>query len=140
MTENENKTKKGLARRDDAAIALRRYARLGLDRRHLSPFEVYSVIRGVCRGEREALSLLAVYDTVRLLDMTDPETADAVREVYFFDKGRRPLKNQIGHRVLRFADERHCDERTVYRRLRRAKEMYYHLLEYGARKESEREE
>ena len=140
MTEAEKKIKAGVARRDDAAIAFRRYARLGLDRRRLRPFEVYSVIRGTCRGEGEAMTLLAVYDTVRLLDLTDPETGEAVRRVYFFDKGRKPLKNQIGHRVLRFADEVHCDERTVYRRLRRAKEMYYHLLEYGARKGSEREE
>ncbi len=120
--------KKGLLRIDGAAQVFRKYARLGLDRRKLSPFEAYAVMRGVSRSEREALELLAVYDTVRLLSLTDPETEKALRAVYFFDRGRKPLKNQIGYRVLSFADENYCDERTVYRRLRKAKEMYYHLL------------
>jgi hypothetical protein len=117
------------AEKDEAAYVFRKYARLGLDRRKLKPFEVYEVIRGVCRSESDAVKLLAVYDTVRLLGLDSPESLDALRKVYFFDRGKRPLKNQIGHRVLRFADENHCDERTVYRRLRRAKEMYYHLLD-----------
>ena len=73
------------------------------------------------------MELLAVYDTVRLLSMTSPEAIFALRAVYFFDKGRRPLKNQIGQRVLRFADENCLDERTVYRRLKLVKETYYHL-------------
>ena len=119
---------KGKAKRDGAAYVFRKYSRLGLDRRAISPFEVYDVIKGVCRSEEEAIRLLAVYDTVRLLALTAPETLEALRAVYFFDRGKKPLKNQIGHRVLRFADENHCDERTVYRHLRRAKEMYYHLL------------
>ena len=121
--------KQGNAKRDEAAYAFRKYARLGLDRRRLKPFEAYAVIRGACRSEDEALKLLAVYDTVRLLALTAPESLMALRAVYFFDKGRTPQRNQIGHRVLRFADENHCDERTVYRRLRQAKEMYYHLTE-----------
>ena len=121
--------KKGKATRDEAAYVFRKYARLGLDKRKLKPFEVYDVIYGVCASEGEALKLLAVYDTVRLLSFTSPETLCALRAVYFFDRGRTPLKNQIGDRVLRFADENHCDERTVYRRLKQAKDMYYHLKE-----------
>ena len=123
--------KRSKAKRDGAAYAFRKYARLGLDRRTLKPFEVYGVIRGVCRNESEALGLLAVYDTVRLLALTAPESLEALKAVYFFDRGKKPLKNQIGHRVLRFADEHHVDERTVYRRLRQAKETYYHLLGYS---------
>jgi hypothetical protein len=118
----------GRVKRDGAAYAFRKYARLGLDRRSLRPFEVYDVIRGVCRSEEEAQQLLAVYDTVRLLALASPEALLALRAVYFFNRGKKPLKNQIGHRVLRFASDNHCDERTVYRRLREAKEMYYHLL------------
>ena len=119
--------KKGKVKRDEAAYVFRKYARLGLDKRSLKPFEVYEVICGVCASEGEAMKLLAVYDTVRLLSLTAPETLEAVRDVYFFDRGRTPLKSQIGNRVLRFADENHCDERTVYRRLKQAKDMYYHL-------------
>ena len=119
--------KKEKARRDEAAYVFRKYARLGLDKRTLKPFEVYEVIKGVCRREDEAMKLLAVYDTVRLLSLTAPESLLALRAVYFFDKGRTPLKNQISYRVIRFADENHLDERTVYRRLKQAKDMYYHL-------------
>ena len=120
--------KKSIIQIDEAAYVFRKYARLGLDRRALSPFEVYAVIRGVSKNDRDALKLLAVYDTVRLLSLTAPETLEALRMVYFFDRGRTPLKNQISHRVLRFADEHHLDERTVYRHLKKAKDMYYHLL------------
>lgn len=119
---------KSRATKDEAARVFRRYARLGLDRRVLKPFEAYSVIRGVSIDENSALKLLAVYDTVRLLALTDPEALAAVRAVYFFDRGRTPAKNQIGERVLRHAQETYCDERTVYRRLKTAKELYYHLL------------
>ena len=120
--------KKAIIQIDEAAGVFRKYARLGFDRRKLSPFEVCGVIKGVCRSDEEALKLLAVYDTVRLLSLTSHETVEALRAVYFFDGGRKPQKNQIGHRVLRFATEHHLDERTVYRHLRKAKETYYHLL------------
>ena len=120
--------KKAIIQIDEAAHVFRKYARIGLDRRKLTPFEMCGVIKGVCRNEAEALELLAVYDAVRLLSLTSPETVEALRTVYFFDGGRRPQKNQISHRVLRFATEQHCDERTVYRHLRKAKETYYHLL------------
>ena len=115
------------AKRDEAAYVFRKYARLGLDQRRLKPFEVYEVIKGVCGNETEAIKLLCVYDTVRLLSLTSPEAVSALRAVYFFDNGRTPRKNQIGHRVLRFADENCLDERTVYRRLKLVKDTYYHL-------------
>jgi hypothetical protein len=121
----------GRAQKDEAAYVFRKYARLGLDKRVLKTFEVYEVIRGICRSEEEAMKLLAVYDTVRLLSLTSPESLNALRAVYFFDRGKKPLKNQIGHRVLRFASENHCDERTVYRLLKKAKDMYYHILAFG---------
>ena len=120
--------KKCMIQIDEAAYVFRKYARLGLDRRALSPFEVYAVICGVSKSERKALKLLSVYDTVRLLSLIAPETLEALRSVYFFDRGRAPQKNQISHRVLRFATERHLDERTVYRYLKKAKDLYYHLL------------
>ena len=119
--------KKEKAKRDEAAYVFRKYARLGLDKRALKPCEAYEVIRGVSRSEGDAMRLLAVYDAVRLLALTAPESLLALRTVYFFDKGRTPLKSQIGHRVLRFAIENHLDERTVYRRLKQAKDLYYHL-------------
>ncbi len=116
------------AKKDDAALMFRKYARLGLNRRKLQVFEAYAVIRGVSKNENEAQKLLAVYDTVRLLKLTDDETASAVEAVYFYDGGRSPKRSQISGRVLAFATERNLDERSVYRRLHRAKELYYHLI------------
>ncbi len=116
------------AKRDVAASMFRRYARLGLDKREMRVFDAYRLIQGVSKSEKEALELLGVYDTMRLLSLIDVESADAVRAVYFAEGGRTPKRNQTGMRVLRFATERCCDERTVYRRLRSAKELYYHLI------------
>ena len=128
MDEEIKKTAK--PRRDDAAIAFRRYARLGFDKNKIKVFEAYSLIRGVSKSDEDAFKLLGVYDTMRLLSLTDPESADAVRAVYFADRGRSPSANQIGMRVLRYATEHNCDQRTVYRRLRSAKELYYYLISY----------
>lgn len=119
--------KKSRAKKDEAAFVFRKYARLGLDRTVLKPFEAYETIRGVSPSEKDALKLLAVYDTVRLLEYTDPEAIGAVRAVYFFDRGKTPQRAQTSYRVLRYASDNNCDERTVYRRLRMAKELYYHL-------------
>ena len=127
MTENKRITSTKL-RRDDAATAFRKYARLGLDRGTLKTFEVYQRIRGVSKNEEDAMKLLGVYDMMRLLSLTDEETARAVRAVYFAERGRRPAKNQTTERILRFASENHLDERTVYRRLKSAKKLYYHLI------------
>jgi len=120
--------KKSRVRKDEAAFSFRKYARLGLDRIELKPFEAYAVIKGVSPSEHDAFKLLAVYDTVRLLELTDPETLGAIRAVYFFDRGKTPQRSQTSHRVLRYAGDNNCDERTVYRRLRSAKELYYHLV------------
>ena len=125
---DEKNTIAASARQDHAAIAFRRYARLGLDRNPLKTFEVYQRIRGVCKNEVDAAKLLGVYDTIRLLSLTDKESAEAVRAVYFAERGRTPRKNQTSLRVRRFALENNLDERTVYRRLKSAKELYYHLI------------
>ena len=125
---DEKTTVAASVRRDHAAIAFRKYARLGLDKKGLRTFEAYYRIRGVCRSEEEALKLLGVFDMMRLLSLTDKESAEAVRAVYFAERGRTPKKNQISLRVRRFAVENNLDERTVYRRLKSAKELYYHLI------------
>lgn len=126
--ENDKKNTSVKPRRDQAAEAFRRYARLGLDKAELSVFEMIWRIRGVSRDEDDAMRLLGVYDMMRLLSLTDGETARAVRAVYFAERGRLPRKNQTSERILRFATENHLDQRTVYRRLRAAKELYYHLI------------
>ena len=115
-------------RRDEAAHSFRKYARLGFDRCEMRPFEVYARMRGVSKNDGEAERLLAVYDMMRLLAFSDPECAMAVRAVYLAERGKQPRKNQISERILRFASDNHLDERTVYRRLKKAKELYYNLI------------
>lgn len=119
--------------RPNAERAFRRYAAYRLDRRRLTPFEIYAAIRGLCAGEEEALDMLAVYDTLRLLELNGhPECAGAVRSVYFWSAGRRPRRNDITYRVRRRAYETSFDERTVYRQLCRAKDFYCRLRSMSA--------
>ena len=108
--------------------SFRKYSRLGLANDKLSPFDAYDRIRGVCRTKGEALDLLAVYDTMRLLRISNKtEVIKAVYAVYFGHLGRNPRKNEISDRVLRHATENYCDERTVYRQLEYARKLYLTL-------------
>lgn len=106
-----------------------KYARLGLDRENIPVFEAYRKILGCCRNEREANELLAVYDTVRLLDLVGKtNVSDAVRGIYFYCGRHRPRRNDISSLVRRFAAEKFCDDRTVYRNLLYARKLYLSLL------------
>ncbi len=105
--------------------AFRKYTRLGLASEELSPFEICDRIRGVCKTQEEALDLLAVYDTVRLLKISDKtDVIRAVYSVYFYALKVNTKRNDISARVLRYAYENHCDERTVYRQLQYARRVY----------------
>ena len=105
--------------------AFRKYKRLGLATQKLSLFEVYDRIRGACKTEQEALDLLAVYDTVRLLRISEKtDVIKALSAVYFYSSNATRRKNEISLRVLRYAYENHCDERTVYRQLQYARRIY----------------
>lgn len=105
--------------------AFRKYKRLGLATQKLSLFEVYDRIRGSSKNEQEALDLLAVYDTVRLLRISEKtDVIKALSAVYFYLSNATPKKNEISMRVLRYAYENHCDERTVYRQLQYARRIY----------------
>ena len=105
--------------------AFRKYKRLGLATQKLSLFEVYDRIRGLSKNEQEALDLLAVYDTVRLLRISEKtDVIKALSAVYFYPSNATSKKNEISMRVLRYAYENHCDERTVYRQLQYARRIY----------------
>jgi len=117
-------------KKDIAARAFLKYARLGLDKRNLTAMEMARHVNGVASCEREAVRLLSVYDTLRILRAEGrDEDADAVRAVYFPLRGRVPRKNDITYAVRRFAYERSLDERTVWRKIDRAKALYCSILE-----------
>lgn len=118
--------------REDLPQICRRYMRLGLNRPSLSPFEVYDRIRGTAKSEREAVALLSFHETVRFLRRCGKQ--DALRmfcSVYMIPCTygvARLSKNEVSRRVLRCAIAEHCDERTVYRKIRLVRRVYQMIL------------
>ena len=114
---------------DEAVRAFRKYARICPDSDHISYFDLCKRIRGALGNDRDALKILSVYDTLKLLEaLGNTDAADAVRSVYFEANGKAPRKNEISYRVRRFAMSYHMDERTVWRRLGEAKALYIKIL------------
>lgn len=112
--------------KEKAAQAFRSYARLSLCNTS-SALEILCRIRGIC-GERTALDMLAVLDTLRLLELDgDTLAIRAVRDIYFATAKKKLRANEITLRVRRLAYEAHCDDRTVYRRLEKARRVWYHI-------------
>ncbi len=109
-----------------AARAFRNYARLGLVGSR-SAIDTVCKIRGICT-DSAALDMLAVFDTLRLLEfLGDMIALRAVRDIYFATAGSKLHANEITLRIRRLADEVHCDDRTVYRRLKKARDMWEYL-------------
>ena len=112
----------------NAVRAFRRYARYGFDRRELSAFDMYELIRGSVGSLESANEMLAVYDTMRLLAATGKsEACAAVRTVYFSYPHVKLKRNDIGLRVRYFAYRKNLDDRTVYRLLSDAKKLFLTL-------------
>lgn len=109
-----------------AARAFRNYARLGLVGSR-SAIDTVCKIRGIC-SDSAALDMLAVFDTLRLLEfLGDMIALRAVRDIYFATAGSKLHSNEITLRIRCLADEMHCDDRTVYRRLKKARDMWEYL-------------
>ena len=116
----------------DCVSAFRKYARYGFDKAGLDLFEMCDLARGAAPSKESALALVAVYQTMQMLEcLGRKETADVVRAVYFRFPDRPIRKNDISWRVSRFAFESYMDERTVYRHLRAAKELFLNFYENG---------
>ncbi len=108
----------------------RKFARLGLNNEHASPIRIYKKIEVLCPSRRSRLDMLALYDTMRLLKLNgEDEVVDAVSKVYFEGTTIRLTKQEKGARVLKLAFSNHCDERTVYRRLEKARALYQKIRE-----------
>lgn len=111
---------------EKASRAFRNYARLGLCASK-SALDTVCRIRGSCSDEC-ALDMLAVFDTLRLLEVSgDTIALRAVRDVYFATAKKKPHSNEITLRIRRLADEIHCDDRTVYRHLQKARDLWYYV-------------
>ena len=72
--------------------------------------------------------LFAVWETLRFLEAAGKcDTAEAARRVYFFAPEMKLMPNELTYRVICVAGELHCDERTLYRRLREARALWRRL-------------
>ena len=116
--------------RDEIIRIFRKFARLGLEREGLNPLRVCKIIDVCCMSKKTKLDMMAVSDTLRLLELEgEGEIASAVRAIYFSTASHRLAKNEISRRVCRYAVENYCDERTVYRRLTKARRLYQKVRE-----------
>ena len=116
--------------RNEAARAFRKFARLGLNDAPANPAQAYKRIDVLCHTRRTKLDMLAVYDTLRLLSLVgDVDTLAAICEVYFSSADYRFSKSETARRVRKCAQNNYCDERTVYRRLVKARNLYTRLRE-----------
>lgn len=117
-------------KRNEIIRAFRKFARIGLDSENLSPIQTYKKIDVLCVSRRSRLDMFSVYDTLRLLWLNgETEVIEAVKNVYFEGRAYRLTKYDIGARVMFLAHKNHCDERTVYRRLERARDIYEKIRE-----------
>lgn len=114
--------------RGTAEQAFRTYARLGLCKSN-SALEIICRIRGICT-DTCAIDMLAAFDTIRLLELSNDTIAiRAINEIYFSTSFGPIRKNEISYRVRHLADELHCDDRTVYRRLKKVRDIWNTLRE-----------
>ncbi len=117
-------------KRNEIVRIFRRYARLGVSDHEPNPIQVYKKIDVLCTSHRLKLDMLAVFDTLRLLELSgDTDTLIAIKRVYFQGKTHRLTKHELGRRVLALALDQYCDDRTIYRRLEKARGMFEKIRE-----------
>lgn len=69
--------------------------------------------------------MLAVFDTLRLLELAeDKDTLIAIQRVYLSGRAHRLTKHELGNRVYELSREQYCDDRTIYRRLEKARAIF----------------
>ena len=118
--------------RHSMTAALVYYSRIGI-KGCKTPFQIYRRIEGACgKNEEFAKDIWAVHECLQVLTaLSDVDTLKTIKEIYFkpFSKApnRLPMKNEITNRIQRFAFEEHVDERTVYRRLQKARKIWKYI-------------
>ena len=116
--------------RNEIIRVFRKFARLGLANERLNPIQVYKKIEMLCISRRSRLDMFAVYDTLRILYLNDEnEIIEAIFKVYFDGMAYRLTKQEKGVRVIQLAQQSHCDDRTIYRRLEKARNLYKQVRE-----------
>ena len=101
----------------------KKYIRLGLYRDGLDVFSVCERIKGSCRTLEGAKDLFAVWETCRLLRLGEHREALAAFEQVYL-RGSVRTRNDIGMKVVKYAQAYNYDERTVWRRLAYVEKQY----------------
>ena len=118
------------AERRSMTYALICYSRLGATKSCTTPFEVYMRIYGAWGRNRDiALDVWAIHECLMILRLQgDDESVSAINEIYLRPFSKRLTckaeRLDISDRVLRFAFDNNLDERTVYRRLKKARDLW----------------
>ena len=111
--------------RDDIIRTFRRFARIGFNDHNYNPIQTYKRIEMFCTSQRSKLDMLAVFDTLRLLRLSgEDEALLCVDRVYFSNPTQRLSRQEMARQIKKCSLELFCDERTVYRRLEAARELY----------------
>lgn len=116
------------------------YARLIGNRGARSPLDIYSCIRGACKGnDLLATDLWAVHECLTVLNVLGQnDIIKTLTYIYvepFLSKPLRRFKSkELSARILRFAHENYLDERTVYRRLSKARNLWQSIRILGTYK------
>ena len=120
---------KDIIRRAELIRVYRKALRLGILSKNIDVIDIYKRIFGVSRTRKDAYELMALYDTVRYFENCEKrDILRAVAFVYCPGKARYYSRNEISMRVLRFADENHYDERTIWRMLSRAADKFFEFM------------
>lgn len=116
--------------RDYATEAFRYYASIGKTFEEVKE-EIYRKAieeskKEVIEKKGELEDLLAVEETIKQLvrERNGLEINKAIELVYFIAPEKELGRNEFSSRVLNAAQEIHCDERTVYRYLGKARNIF----------------
>lgn len=107
--------------RDYVISAFRYYARMG----EPSETEIKN-LKNISTAERLDLSAAAAM-LEKLSAQGDVSSIAAVREIYFFEPDRKLRHNELSQRVIHYALNNYTSDRTVWRSLKRATNIFIEL-------------
>ena len=116
--------------RENIIRIFRKFASMGFYNHNYNPIQVYKKIDMFCISRRSKLDMLAVFDTLRLLTLLgEVDTVKCIEMVYFSNLTQRLSRQEMGRRISKCALELFRDERTVYRKLEYARDLFEQIRE-----------
>ena len=116
--------------RENIIRIFRKFASMGFYNHNYNPIQVYKKIDMFCISRRSKLDMLAVFDTLRLLTLLgEVDTVKCIEMVYFSNLTQRLSRQEMGRGISKCALELFRDERTVYRKLEYARDLFEQIRE-----------